>query len=118
MGDALGLGGPVERLVGLLRVLLLDMVARQLDLDDVRAEQGGHVRGIGADIEGEFAFLAELAAARIGPDHGGDADRLGLGRHFADLFHHLEDVVGTGIDGEADRAQPRRRASSTVPVTA
>src|SRR5204863_8970336 len=49
--------------------LLLDMRAGQLHLDDVRAEQRRHVRGIGADIERQFAVLRELAAARIGPDH-------------------------------------------------
>src|SRR3546814_4493685 len=78
MADAIRLFGPVGALIRLLRVLLLDMRARQLDLDDVCAEQRRHVRGIGADIEREFAVLAQLAAARIRPDHRGDADRLGL----------------------------------------
>src|SRR3546814_6974491 len=69
MADAIRLFGPVGALIRLLRVLLLDMRARQLDLDDVCAEQRRHVRGIGADIEREFAVLAQLAAARIRPDH-------------------------------------------------
>src|SRR3546814_5198405 len=39
MADAIRLFGPVGALIRLLRVLLLDMRARQLDLDDVCAEQ-------------------------------------------------------------------------------
>src|SRR3546814_4414504 len=74
MADAIRLFGPVGALIRLLRVLLLDMRARQLDLDDVCAEQRRHVRGIGADIEREFAVLAQLAAARIRPDHRGRSE--------------------------------------------
>ena len=79
------------------------MVARQLDLDDVRAEQRRHVGAIGGDVERELALLRDVAAARIGPDDRGDADRLRLGRKLADLLDHLEIVVRAGIDGEADR---------------
>ena len=54
--------------------------------------------------------LVSVAAARIGPDHDGEAVRLGLLGHLADLLHHLELVVGAGIDREADRraAEPQR----------
>ena len=49
-----------------------------------------HVRGIGADVERQFAVLAELAAARIAPDHRRDTDRLRLFGQFANLFHLLD----------------------------
>ena len=103
MLDAIRLLRPVGALIGLFRVVLLDMRGRQLHLDDVRAEQCRHVRGIGADVERQFAVLRQLAAARIAPDDGGDADRLRLFGQFADLLHLLEDAVRAGIDGEADR---------------
>src|SRR3546814_12367644 len=68
------------------------------------------VRGIGADIEREFAVLAQLAAARIRPDHRGDADRLGLRRKLADFLGQFEEMLRPRIDGEADRrtAEPQR----------
>ena len=42
--DALGL-------VDLARRVLLDEVRRRLDLDDVRAELGGDLRGVGAHVD-------------------------------------------------------------------
>src|SRR3546814_17070370 len=68
------------------------------------------VRGIGADIEREFAVLAQLAAARIRPDHRGDADRLGLRRKLADFLGQFEEMLRHRIDGEADSltAEPQR----------
>ena len=58
--------------------------------------------GIGTDIDAGLAGFGEVAAARIGPDNDGEADRLGLFRQLADLLDHLELIVGAGVDGEAD----------------
>ena len=65
MGDALGLGRSIEPVIGLLGILLFDMLGRQLDLDDMRAEQRRHVRGISADVERQLARFGQLAAARV-----------------------------------------------------
>src|SRR3546814_5324208 len=44
----------------------------------------------------------QAAAAHIGPDDRGEADRLGLQDQFAQLLHLVERHVGGRIDGEAD----------------
>ena len=93
----------VGLLVGGLRFGLPQDVGRRLDLDDVGAEQGGHMGGVGADIHRRLARLVELAAARVGPHDDGEADRLGLLGHRPDLLHHLVLVLGARIDREADR---------------
>jgi hypothetical protein len=86
------------------------MVGRQLDLDDVRAQQRGDLRGIGGDVDRRLAVLRHALAARVGPDHRGDALGRGLLAHGADLLEHLQRAIRAGIDGEADRraAQPER----------
>src|SRR3546814_20846840 len=71
---------PVGSLIGFLRCLLLDMVGRQLHLDDVRADQRGDVRSISADIQRKLALLRQIAAARIGPDDRRNSHRLEIGR--------------------------------------
>jgi hypothetical protein len=87
----------------LARLVLLDVRGRRLDLDDVGAEQAGAVRGVGDDVERGLAVLRELAAARVRPDHGRQADLARLRDQLADLAVHLVAVAGAGIDGEADR---------------
>ena len=80
MGDALGQGGAIEVRVAFLRGFQADHFGRRLHLDDVGAHQRGHVRGIGADVEGGFAIHVEHRPARIGPDHHGKPGGLGFFR--------------------------------------
>ena len=114
MGDALGQRADLDLLllIDLLRLGLLEMGRRRLHLDDMGAEQGGHMRGIGGDVDGGLALLRD-AAARIGPDDDGEAAILGLLGELADLLHLVEGRIGAGIDGEADgrAAQPQRVAA-------
>ena len=74
MADTVGQFGARQshRFIDLLRLVLLEMVCRRLHLD-MRAEQGGHMRGIGGDVERRFARLRQPSAARIGPEHDGKA---------------------------------------------
>src|SRR6185437_2118692 len=65
-------------LIDLFGGVELEEVGGRLDLDDVRAQERRHMRGIGADVDRRLALLRQAAAARIGPDHHGEAMRLGL----------------------------------------
>src|SRR5438876_5607440 len=69
-------GSLVVRLLGLR---LLDVLGGRLDLDDVRAQLGGDLRGVGDHVDGRLALLADRRAARVGPDNRGQAIRLALG---------------------------------------
>src|SRR5258707_9694114 len=59
MAIARGGAGYVDllRLVNLLRGIELEMLGRRLDLDDMGAEEGRHVGGIGADVNRRLALL-------------------------------------------------------------
>src|SRR6266536_5248082 len=59
--------------VGLLGLGLLDVVSRRLDLDDVRTELRGDLRGVGDHVDARLALLADRRAARVGPHHRGQA---------------------------------------------
>src|SRR5213593_2034200 len=87
-------------LVDLLRRRLLQVISRQLHLDDVGAQLGGDLRRIGDDVERRLAFLAHLAAARIGPDYERQAMPFGLFPYLAGLFVHDFAVRRPGVDGE------------------
>src|SRR5262249_10152764 len=76
-------------LVDLLRLGLLDVRGRHLDLDDVRAELRGAVCRVGDDVDRGLAFLRESRAARIGPDDDREAGLLRLDREAAELLVHL-----------------------------
>ncbi len=104
MAHARGQGGDVDLAleIDLLRRLELEKLGRQLDLDDVRAEERRHVRGIGADVDRRLALPRQRAAARIGPDHHRQPVRLGLATDLGDFLHHVVGGIGAGIDGEAD----------------
>jgi len=78
------------------------MVGRELDLDDMRADQRRDLRGIGGDVDGGLAVLADRLAARIGPDHRGDALGGGFLAHLHDLFVHVDLRIRARVDGEAD----------------
>ena len=75
-----GLRRDLALLVDLLRLVLLDVSLRRLDLDDVRAELRGDLRGVGADVDRRLALLREAGAARVAPDDDGEALALGLER--------------------------------------
>jgi hypothetical protein len=89
--------------VELARFVLLDVRRRRLDLHDVRAELASDVRGVRADIERGLAVLRELAAARVRPDHGGQAHVARLGDQVTDLLVHVVAEAGARINREADR---------------
>ena len=57
----------VVLLEDLLRLGLLDVRRRRLDLDDVRAELRGDLRRVRRHVDRRLAFLGETGAARIGP---------------------------------------------------
>src|SRR5437867_6888280 len=99
-------------LVDLLRRRLLQVISRQLHLDDVGAQLGGDLRRIGDDVERRLAFLAHLAAARIGPDYERQAMPFGFFPYLAGLFVHDFAVRRPGVDGEPHRhaAKPQRVA--------
>src|SRR5438445_8660866 len=99
-------------LVHLLRRRLLQVIGRQLHLDDVGAQLGRDLRCIGDDVERRLAFLADLAAAGIGPDHERQAVPFGFFPDLAGLFVHALAVRRSGIDGEPHRhaAEPQRVA--------
>src|SRR3546814_12685378 len=59
--------------------------------------------GVGADVDRRVAVLGQIAAARVGPEHDGEADRASLQGDLANLLDHLELVFGARIDREADR---------------
>src|SRR5712671_4998024 len=86
------------RLVHLLRRLLLDVFGRRLDLDDVRAELGGDLRRIGADVDRGLALLRQAAAARVAPDDDREADRLGRLGQLPQLHVHLVAEAAARID--------------------
>ena len=96
------LGREVHAFIALLRVFLLDMVARQLHLDDMRAGQRGHMRGISTDIERQLTRFGQITATRIGPENRRNADRRRFGAQLANFLDHAEAIVGAGIDGEPD----------------
>src|SRR3546814_8890776 len=73
--------------------------------------------GVGADVDRRFAVLGQIAAARVGPDHDGEADRASLQGDLANLLDHLELVFGARIDREADRGTEIGRAHVCTPVT-
>src|SRR5690606_32487177 len=89
-------------LVDLLGLGLFEMVGRELDLDDMCAEKGGHLGGIGGDVDRGLAILGEVFTARIGPDDGGEPLGGRLLAHGRDLLEHVEAGGGARIDGEAD----------------
>ena len=90
-------------LVDLLRFRLLDMIGRRLDLDDVGADQGGDLRRIRGDVDCRLALFRQVAAARIGPHHDHQADRLRLARELANFLDQLVLIFRAGINREADR---------------
>ena len=112
MAHAGGLVGDVDllRLIDLLGFALLQMVGRELHLDDMRAQQRRHMRRVSAHIDGQLAGLRQRFAARIGPDHGGDAVGFRLAAHLRDLLEQFDAGRGARIDREADRgaAEPQR----------
>src|SRR5947208_6585809 len=67
VADALGqaVEGDRRLRISLLGLALLDVGARKLQLDDVRAQLGRNVGGIGHHVNGGLAFIATLAPARI-----------------------------------------------------
>src|SRR5438309_7151596 len=98
--------------VHLLRRRLLQVIGRQLHLDDVGAQLGRYLRRIGDDVERRLAFLADLAAAGIGPDNERQAMPFGFFPDLAGLLVHALAVRRSGIDGEPHRhtAEPQRVA--------
>src|SRR5881296_4326033 len=99
-------------LVHLLRRRLLQVIGRQLHLDDVGPQLGRDLRRIGDDVESRLAFLADLAAAGVGPDHERQAVPFRLFSDLAGLLVHALAVRRSGIDGEPHRhaAEPQRVA--------
>src|SRR6266852_5546884 len=99
-------------IVNLLRRRLFQMIGRQLHLDDVGAQLGSDLRRVGDDVERRLAFLADLAAAGIGPDYERQAMPFGFFPDLAGLLVHLLAVRRPGIDGEPHRhaAEPQRVA--------
>src|SRR5881397_3203390 len=99
-------------LVHLLRRRLFQVIGRQLHLDDVGPQLGRDLRSIGDDVERRLAFLADLAAAGVGPDHERQAVPFRLFSDLAGLLVHALAVRRTGIDGEPHRhaAEPQRVA--------
>src|SRR5256712_6766574 len=97
-------------LVHFLRRRLLQVIGRQLHLDDVGAQLGRDLRRIGDDVERRLAFLADLAAAGIGPDNERQAMPFGFFPDLAGLLVHALPVRRSGIDGEPYRhaAEPQR----------
>src|SRR5712691_8177718 len=100
------------RLVHLLRRRLFQVIGRQLHLDDVGAQLSRDLGRIGDDVERRLAFLADLAAAGIGPDHERQAMPFGFFPDLAGLLVHALAVRRPGIDGEPHRhaAEPQRVA--------
>jgi hypothetical protein len=68
----------VVGLIGLLRLGLFEMRAGQFYLDDVGAELGRYLRGVGDHVECGLAVFADARATRIGPYHDRQAMRLGF----------------------------------------
>src|SRR5262245_13102521 len=91
------------RLVDFLRGLLLDLLGRRLDLDDVRAELSCDLGRVGADVDRGLALLAQRAAARIAPHDDRETGRLRLFGDRAQLHVHRVALVAARIDREADR---------------
>src|ERR1700677_200823 len=102
MLDAFGEGGEGDffLFVNFARGLLLELVGRQLDFDDVRAQFGGNVGGVAANVEGGFAGFAQGGAPGVGPDDDGQAVLFGLGDGFAQLLVHGDGFGGAGINGK------------------
>src|SRR5437016_2576394 len=99
-------------LVHLLRRRLLQVIGRQLHLDDVGPQLGRDLRCIGDDVERRLAFLADLAAAGIGPDHERQAVPFGFFPDLTGLLVPTLAVRRSGIDGEphGHAAEPQRVA--------
>src|SRR5439155_27183228 len=91
-------------LVSFPRLLLFDVLGWKLHLEDVGAELGGDVGGVGDDVDAGLARLAYAGPARIAPDHYGEAESLGFLRHRPDLLVHSLGVGGPRVDREPDRA--------------
>src|ERR1700730_16567764 len=109
MVDALLRARTVELLLLVARLCLTEvrLLWQRLDLDDVRAELGGYLRGIGADVDRGLALARQVAAARIGPDHDGQPMSLGLAGHLGDVAHLVMGSVRAGIDRVTDRGAPQ-----------
>ncbi len=95
-------GGDGVLLVDLLRLGLLQEVLGRLHLDDVGAELGGDLGGVGHHVQGGLALLAEAGAARVGPDHRGQAHLPGLQDQRAQGLELDVARAAARIDGVAD----------------
>src|SRR6185312_8237038 len=97
-----GLRRDAVLLEDLLRLGLLDVVLRRLDLDDVRAELRRDLRRVTADVDRGLAVLGDAGAARVGPDDGWKSNRFGLQDELAESFVHLVARARAGINRVAD----------------
>jgi hypothetical protein len=71
--DALGQRADGDALVVLLGGALVHQRGGRLHLDDVRAQLGGDLRGVGHHVHGGLGLGGEVGAARVAPQHGGQA---------------------------------------------
>ena len=83
----------IDLLIDLGGLRLFQRPRGGLDLDDMRPQKRRHMGGIGSNIEGCLARLAETAAARIGPKYDGKAEGLRLGGYVLELY----DIVGLPV---------------------
>ena len=112
MPDAVpqGLDRDLVVLVDLARLRLLDPRRGELDLDDMRAELGGDVRGVGHHVHRGLPVLAQPRAPGIRPDHDREPRPLGLLGDLPELLVHLAAVGRARVDGVADPAAPEANA--------
>src|SRR5262245_374687 len=86
-------------LVDLTRRLLLNMLARDFDFDNMGAELRREVRGIGRHVNASLASFAQARTPRVGPDDHHQTIALRLFGVGMNLAIHFEAMGRTGVKG-------------------
>src|SRR5712692_7945132 len=92
---------------GTVRVerLIAAVIFRELLLDNVRLDGHAEMVGLAGEVGGEVIVLVllESAVAEIAPEDGGHAELVRVREGLADLHDLAATLVGTEIDGRANR---------------
>ena len=98
--------GHLAFLVDLARRLLLNMLARDFDFDNMGSELRREVRRIGRHVDAGLTSFAQARTTRVGPDDHHQTIALRLFCIGMNLTIHLEAVGRTRVNRKADAHTP------------
>ncbi len=90
-------------LIDFARGILLDVGARQFDLDNMGSQLGSDLRRVSRDVDSGFALLTQAGTPRIRPDNDGQTISFGLFSVGKNLLLHLKSMGRARVDGETNR---------------